>query len=162
MGNKFVGKDHGIVGRVKTIVRDKNGELRHSVEDHNDVEPLLKYRLNHAIMTGTFEGMSDFLGAATSATSDWTGNDGIMVFNTANTTGDGTLLACAATANPINNSIAVSGENSLYDSNTLSYFALGANVGTDTNMTNYFTHTFTPFAYSAGDTITVNWTVSVT
>ena len=136
-----------------------NGGIGHYMLFYVNVQDKTKYIYNSSKGTK----VSDYATIANSETSEWTGNDGIMVFNNAFTTKDGTLLKCASTAANTINSLVIQGTNSLYDDGTMSAFALGTNVNTDTAFAeNYFEHNPDTFEYSAGDTITVNWTISVT
>ena len=164
MANKFVtDKDFDVIGIVHTVVKNADGEIRYDVVNHNTVKDGLKNRLCAAVKSGVFAAVSDYATIANSETSEWTGKDGIMVFNNAFTTKDGRLLKCASTAANTINSLVIQGTNSLYDDGTMSAFALGTNVNTDTAFAeNYFEHNPDTFEYSAGDTITVNWTISVT
>ena len=163
MGNKFVNDDFKVVGKVQTIVRDKNGSLRHEAVNYNTVQADLKNRLCAAIKLGTFAAISDYATTDGSVTTKWTAKDGILVFNNAATTEDGTLLRCYSTAANTINSLVIQGTNSLFDDGTMSIFALGTSVNTDTAFdSNYFVHAPDTFEYSNGDTITVNWTISVT
>ena len=164
MANKFIGdKDFGVVGKVHTIVKKPDGEIRFELEQHNSVQADLKNRLCAAIKLGTFNAISNFATVDGSVTTNWSNRDGILVFNTANSNQDGTLLKCVATNANTVNSLVIQGTNSLFDDSTMSAFCLGTSVDSNTKFnSNYFIHEPDQFAYSSGDTITVNWTISIT
>ena len=168
MKNKFLNSNNGVEtlivkGKVHTIVKDANGETRYEYIDHNSATTLIKAVLAHAVCAGTMNAMDSFMttGAASAAT--WDAFDGIVVHKTASTDTSGTLLACAVTANSTTNQLIMSGSNGLYDDNTMARFVMGTSFDDGVGAVGaYFEHEPTEFEYSNGDTITVNWTVSVT
>jgi len=164
MGNKFVDdKDFNVIGIVHVICKKPDGEIRFEGKSKNTVKDALKFNLCNAIKGGTFPAISNYATTHGSTFTDWASRDGIMVFNSANTTEDGTLLKCVSTGANSINSMVIQGTNSLFDDSTMTLFAMGTSVNTDTAFdTNFFEHPDLDFAYSSGDTITVNWTVSVT
>tara|TARA_Y100000593_G_scaffold59473_1_gene110326 strand:+ start:216 stop:722 length:507 start_codon:yes stop_codon:yes gene_type:complete len=168
MKNKFLNSNNGVEtlivkGKVHTIVKDSKGEVRYEYVDHNDATTLIKAVLAHAVCAGTMNAMDSFLGAGAASAASWEGYDGIVVHKTASTDTSGTLLACAVTANSTTNQLIMSGSNQLYDDNTMDRFVMGTSFQTGVGAVGaYFEHSPTDFEYSNGDTITVNWTVSVT
>ena len=161
MKNKFV--TPAVHGRMHVRVEKPNGEVRFEYENDNEVLAALKQRLCGAMTLGTFAAMDNLMATGGSVVTDMHGKDGIAVFNTADDNADGTLLACQKTHADNTNRFIISGSNSLFDNNTMDRFVMGFSFNTDEAFdAEYFAHAPTDFAYSDGDTITVNWTVSVT
>ena len=158
-----MGEKVRMIGRVRTIVKTPDGELRYSAEEHNDAADLVKNVLANAICVGTLNACSDFLTAGVASGSAWNNKDGIFIHSSDATNSNGTVLAGGITASTNTNVLNVTASNSLFNTGTMSLFVLGTNFSTAAGAGGaYFSHTPGTFAYSSGDTITVNWTVSVT
>ena len=152
-----------IRGRVHTICKKANGELRYENISENDATDTVKNVLCFGMLDGTSPPCSNFLAAGTSSGADWNGKDGVFIYNSSALNSNGTVLAGGITAAATTNTLHVTASNELYNSGTMSKFVLGINFQTTAGSGGeYFTHEPGAFAYSSGDTITVNWTVSVT
>ena len=163
MNNDFIGDKVLVIGRVRTIVKTADGEIRFSKESNNNATDDVKNVLANAIVAGTIEKISDFIATGGASGASWDGKDGIFVFSSDATNTNATLLAAGITASTDTNSLKVTASNSLFNAGTMRRFVLGHNFSTTAgNGGAYFEHTPGDFAYSSGDTITVNWTVSVT
>ena len=163
MGNKFVDGNVNVQGRVKTVVRGPKGELKYSADEHNDAVDLVKNVLANAIVAGTLPKISDMMTTGVASGAAWNGSDGVFIMSEDATNSNATLLAGAITAATSTNVLSVTASNSLFNTGTMSRFCLGHDFSTALGIgAIYFEHEPGSFAYSSGDTITVNWTVSVT
>ena len=158
-----MGEKVNMVGRVRTIVKTPDGELRYSAEEHNDAADLVKNVLANAICAGTLNPCSDFLAAGVASGTAWNNKDGVFIYSEGATNSNGNVLAGGVTAATNTNVLNVTASNSLFNTGTMSRFVLGTAFSTAAGAGGaYFSHTPGTFAYSRGDTITLNWTVSVT
>ena len=158
-----MGEEVRVIGRVRTVVKTPEGELRYSADEHNDAADLVKNVLANAICVGTLNPCSDFITEGVASGAGWNNKDGIFIHSEGATNSNGTLLAGGITASTNTNVLNVTASNSLFNTGTMSRFVLGTQFSTaDGAGGAYFEHTPGTFAYSSGDTITVNWTVSVT
>ena len=185
MGNDFVSDNLAGKGAVSVVIKDKNGndKVRYDGPHPNTIGavPLANIYALCFVGTTTGVGAKPLPVALTNMTTDpaeYTNvtKGGIFVLNDG---GGKTLLAASSLNNTLtdtvitsrpwfpgtvlySNSITLSASNSFYDNGTVSAFALAPNAGAIEQKSAFANHTPTAgtFAYSSGDTITVNWTVS--
>ena len=171
--NNFLG-GVGAKGYVKMYHGDSEGNIKHSYESNNVALTGAMKALAFMMINGTIDagnggrGISTFYTGATYSSGNLTaanGKDGIMVFAHSATGGSkGTLLACTTAAGGLDN-YSWSGSGSLAENSTMSRFELGVSRQSNDGgqlLHQSFQHSPTPFAYSAGDTLTVNWGVTIT
>jgi len=158
--NSFVGP----VGMLR-VLHARNDEIITELEIHNTPQALIKSLLANTLKAITYDGISNYATTNNATLS----RDGIAVFSVAGYDDSGTLLLCASEG-ATTGQAEFSGSASFSSSGTASNFVLGESWGKGAGndpafSNNFFVHVLdnqNTFAYSSGDTLTVNWTVSIT
>ncbi|MAE81526.1 MAG: hypothetical protein CMB80_02230 [Flammeovirgaceae bacterium] len=184
MANKFIDDQLGSSGQIAIDIKRADGSISH-MRSKNKTSKAFIFRIIKQIVYAGDPAPVENFGVLCTQDSLYsaTNRGGIYCFNQA---GDHTLLNITAktqntargylgyrigTSNNFPNIIAVAdsvalyGSNSFYDNGTLSYFNLGGdNLWSITYLNQYFAShapTAGAFEYSAGDTITVSWSLAM-